>query len=150
MSVESQELTLDTVVTTDVGADSIGSSLTSGVGGGVGVDGGQKGEEKGGNGGGGKDDGDGNDKDGAGGEVAGVAVWDDGSAESSPVHSEEAVSPKMNSPSFLQRTCLSPSHSLRNQLYLSYGTISAVALLFVILAAIITTSLAGNQVKTMS
>lgn len=49
-----------------------------------------------------------------------------------------------------RKTCLNTKYSLRRQLFLSFGTVSAVALMFVVLVAIITTTLAGNQVKYSS
>jgi hypothetical protein len=160
VSVESQP-TVTTAVTdiTEVGGSvsTNGGSATSGAG--FGVGGAQNGEAQadigisgagGGGDGGGKDNSDPTDKDGDGAAVDGVAMPDDGSAAVSSVDYGAAEAAKADSPSFFQRTCLSPSHSLRNQLYLSYGTLSAIALLFVILAAIITTTLSGNQVKTMS
>jgi hypothetical protein len=53
-------------------------------------------------------------------------------------------------PSVLTRACLNPNYFLRNQLFLSFGTVSAVALIFVVLTAIITASVAGNAVKRVS
>lgn len=50
----------------------------------------------------------------------------------------------------MRKTCLNTKYSLRRQLFLSFGTVSAVALMFVVLVAIITTTLAGNQVKYSS
>ena len=49
-----------------------------------------------------------------------------------------------------RKTCLNTKYSLRRQLFLSFGTVSAIALMFVVLVAIITTTLAGNQVKYSS
>ena len=49
-----------------------------------------------------------------------------------------------------RKTCLNTKYSLRRQLFLSFGTVSAVALMLVVLVAIITTTLAGNQVKYSS
>ena len=57
---------------------------------------------------------------------------------------------KVDGPAMMKKTCLNTNYSLRHQLYLSFGTVSAVALMFVVLVAIITTSLAGNQVKYTS
>ena len=57
---------------------------------------------------------------------------------------------KVDGPAMMRKTCLNTNYSLRHQLYLSFGTVSAVALMFVVLVAIITTSLAGNQVKYTS
>ena len=50
----------------------------------------------------------------------------------------------------MRKTCLNTKYSLRRQLFLSFGTVSAVALMCVVLVAIITTTLAGNQVKYSS
>jgi len=161
VSVESQPTVTTAVTASTEARDSVstnGGSATSGAGFGVGgvpkgeaqTDTGSSAAGGGGGDGGSKDNSDPPDKDGEGAAVDGVAMLDDGSAAASSVHYGAAEAAKAESPSCLQRTCLSPSHSLRNQLYLSYGTVSAVALLFVILAAIITTTLSGNQVKTMS
>ena len=57
---------------------------------------------------------------------------------------------KVDGSAMMRKTCLNTNYSLRHQLYLSFGTVSAIALMFVVLVAIITTSLAGNQVKYTS
>ena len=57
---------------------------------------------------------------------------------------------KVDGSAMVGKTCLNTNYSLRRQLFLSFGTLSAVALMFVVLIAIITTSLAGNQVKYTS
>lgn len=144
LSVESQQPTVATSATTEVG-DSVATNGSSGAA--------QKGnnDPDSGGGGGGKDNDDGTDKDGAV-AVDGVAMSEDGSAApSSIIGLDSAALPvKVDSQTVLQRTCLNPSYSLRNQLYLSFGTVSAVAILFVVITAIITTTLSGNQVKQVS
>ena len=57
---------------------------------------------------------------------------------------------KVDGSAMVGKMCLNTNYSLRRQLFLSFGTLSAVALMFVVLIAIITTSLAGNQVKYTS
>ena len=57
---------------------------------------------------------------------------------------------RVDGSTMMRKTCLNTKYSLRRQLFLSFGTVSAVALMFVVLVAIITTTLAGNQVKYSS
>lgn len=88
-------------------------------------------------------DGQQNDKPNAGeGSGTTAALSDTGNGPLFPV--------KVDGPAMMRKTCLNTNYSLRHQLYLSFGTVSAVALMFVVLVAIITTSLAGNQVKHTS
>lgn len=93
--------------------------------------------------GGSGDDGQQNDKPEIGeGSGTTAALSDTGNGPLFPV--------KVDGPAMMRKTCLNTNYSLRHQLYLSFGTVSAVALMFVVLVAIITTSLAGNQVKYTS
>ena len=93
--------------------------------------------------GGSGDDGQQNDKPKIGeGSGTTAALSDTGNGPLFPV--------KVDGPAMMRKTCLNTNYSLRHQLYLSFGTVSAVALMFVVLVAIITTSLAGNQVKYTS
>jgi len=96
--------------------------------------------------GGGGDDGEQEEKAKTGqGSGTTAAVSDAGNGR--PLH---VFPTRVDRTAMLQNTCLKTNYSLRHQLYLSFGTVSAMALMFVILVAIITTSLAGNQVKYSS
>jgi hypothetical protein len=96
--------------------------------------------------GGGGDDGEQEEKAKTGqGSGTTAAVSDAGNGR--PLH---VFPTRVDRTAVLQKTCLKTNYSLRHQLYLSFGTVSAIALMFVILVAIITTSLVGNQVKYSS
>mmetsp|Transcript_30884 Transcript_30884/g.92555 ORF Transcript_30884/g.92555 Transcript_30884/m.92555 type:complete len:1871 (-) Transcript_30884:814-6426(-) len=50
----------------------------------------------------------------------------------------------------LQQTCLRPDYSLRKQLMLSFGTVSAVTMIFVMVTSIAVTISAGNRIEDAS